>query len=96
LSDAKAAILNQFVFLFTNKHTILENQLDQDDDGLPENYLNTYHDKINSVTLDDIRRVGSQYFQQDNLKYLIVSSKENIEKLYGNKKIYQPEDSVRE
>ena len=96
LSDAKAAILNQFVFLFTNKHTILENQLDQDDDGLPENYLNTYHDKINSVSLDDIRRVGSEYFLQDKLKYLIVSSKENIEKLYGNKKIYQPEDSVKE
>lgn len=96
LTDAKNAILNQFVFLFTNKHTVLENQLEQDEDGLPSEYLNTYKDKMNAVTLEDIRRVGNEYFLEKNLKFLIVSSKENINKQYpGAKKIYQPEDSVK-
>ncbi len=96
LTDAKNAILNQFVFLFTNKHTILENQLEQDEDGLPSDYLNTYKDRMNAVTIEDIRRVGNDYFLEKNLKFLIVSSKENIEKQYsGAKKIYQPEDSVK-
>lgn len=97
LTDAKNAILNQFVFLFTNKHTILENQLEQDDDGLPADYLNTYKTKMNAVTIEDLRRVGSEYFQEDKLKFLIVSTKANIEKNYStNSKIYQPEDSVKE
>lgn len=96
LKVAKDAILNQFVFLFTNKHTILENQLELDEDRLPENYLNTYRDKMNSVTLSDIKRVGKEMFAEEKLKFLIVSSKENIEKFYGTKKVYQPEDSVKE
>jgi zinc protease len=97
LRDAKNAILNQFVFLFTNKHTILENQLEQDDDRLPPNYLNTYKDRIHQVTLDDLKRVGSEYFQEDKLKFLVVSSKENITKNYtSSSKIYQPEDSVKQ
>lgn len=97
LRDAKNAILNQFVFLFTNKHTILENQLEQDDDRLPSNYLNTYKDRIHQVTLADLKRVGSDYFQEDKLKFLVVSSKENITKNYSSSsKIYQPEDSVKQ
>jgi hypothetical protein len=52
---------------------------------------------MNAVTIEDLRRVGSEYFQEDKLKFLIVSTKENIEKNYSsNSKIYQPEDSVKE
>ena len=71
--------------------------MEQDDDGLPADYLNTYKDNMNAVTIEDLRRVGSEYFQEDKLKFLIVSTKANIEKNYStNSKIYQPEDSVKE
>jgi predicted Zn-dependent peptidase len=95
VQDAKNAIVNQFVFLFANRHSVLNNQLNFDEDDMPKDYLNIYRDKIYEVSIDDIRRVGKEYFYSTKLKSLIVSSKSNIEKFKeGEKLIYQPEDSI--
>jgi zinc protease len=96
LEDAKNAIINQFVFLFTNKHSILSAQLGFDEDKMPENYLEIYRDKIRQVSLEDLRRVGKEYFEVGKLKSVFVSSKENLEKIFPNQKIIEPEDSILE
>ncbi|MCB1143355.1 MAG: insulinase family protein [Leptospiraceae bacterium] len=95
VEDAKNAIVNQFVFLFTNRHAVLSNQLTFDEDDMPEDYLQTYRRKMFDVQLKDVKRVGAEYFYKEKLKSLIVSSKANLDKHYpGEKKILQPEDSI--
>ncbi|MDX1958676.1 MAG: pitrilysin family protein [Leptospiraceae bacterium] len=95
LTDAKNAINNQFVFLFSNRHSILSNQLGFEEDGMPPNYLETYRENIQSVNLNDIRRVGKEYFYKENLKTIIVSSEKNIQKQYPEvKKLYEPEEKL--
>ncbi|MCB1176567.1 MAG: insulinase family protein [Leptospiraceae bacterium] len=96
LEDAKSSIINQFIFLFTNKHSILSNQLGFDEDEMPENYLEIYRDKIKSVTLEDLQRIGKTYFENKNLKSLFISSKDNLEKIFPGKSQIDPEDSLRD
>lgn len=40
--------------------------------GLPADYLQTYRDRINSVTATDIQRVARQYIQPDKVAIVIV------------------------
>lgn len=96
LEDAKNSIINQFVFLFTNKHSVLSAQLGFEEDEMPENYLQIYRDKMKQVTLADLVRVGKEYFDKTKLKRLYVSSKENLEKIFPNQKYYNPEDLLTE
>ncbi|MCX7999057.1 MAG: insulinase family protein, partial [Leptospiraceae bacterium] len=96
LEDAKNSIINQFVFLFTNKHSVLSAQLGFDEDEMPENYLEIYRDKMKEVTLSDILRVGKEYLAKEKLKRLYISSKENLEKVFPNQKYYDPEDLLLE
>ncbi len=96
LENAKNAIINQFVFLFDNKHSILSAQLGFDEDKMPKNYLEIYRDKMREVTLEDLKRVGLEYFDEKKLKRVYVSSKENLEKNFPNSKYLDPEDLVGE
>lgn len=72
LIRAQNAIVNQFVFLFENKQKILANQIRFEDHDMPENYLEIYRDKIQSVTLVDLRRVGREYFQPEKLRVVVT------------------------
>ncbi len=96
LEDAKNSIINQFIFLFTNQHSILSNQLGFDEDEMPKNYLEIYRDKMRAVSLKDLQRVGRQYFDKNNLKSLFLSSPKNLEKIFPGEKAIEPEDSIKE
>ncbi len=96
LEDAKNSIINQFVFLFTNKHSVLSAQLGFEEDEMPENYLQIYRDKIKEVTLSNLIQVGKEYFDKTKLKRVYISSKENLEKFFPNQKYYNPEDLITE
>ena len=42
--------------------------------GLPPDYLETFSDKINAVTMADVRRVLKTYVCTDDLRILVVSN----------------------
>jgi zinc protease len=42
--------------------------------GLPEDYLTTYPDRMNAVTMEDCRRALKSYFCTDELNILVVSN----------------------
>jgi len=46
--------------------------------GLQKDFYKTYLQKINSVTVDDIKRVANQYFGKDNSRILIVGNGSKI------------------
>jgi zinc protease len=47
--------------------------------GLDESYFNSYIQKVNSVTLEDVNRVANKYLQPDKMAIVIVGDKKSIE-----------------
>jgi zinc protease len=55
---------------------------------LPADYLQTYRDKVNAVTLEDVERVAKKYISPDKIAIVIVGDAGEILpqiKTYSNK-----------
>ncbi|HRH45731.1 MAG TPA: pitrilysin family protein, partial [Pyrinomonadaceae bacterium] len=46
--------------------------------GLPDDYLQTYRDKINAVTIEEVQRVAQTYIHSDQIALIIVGDAEEI------------------
>jgi predicted Zn-dependent peptidase len=46
--------------------------------GLPDDYLQTYRDKINAVTIEEVQHVANQYLHPDKIALIIVGDAEEI------------------
>ncbi|HEY9222096.1 MAG TPA: pitrilysin family protein [Lutibacter sp.] len=85
LKNAKAAYIGNFVMALENPSTVASYALNIVTKKLPENFYETYLQKINSVTVDDVQRVAQKYFSTDNARIVIVGKAldalPNLEKL---------------
>jgi len=96
LKRAQNAIVNQFVFLFQNNTKILSNQLRFDDHNMPKDYLETYRSHISKVSLEDLRRVGDEYFKTELLRAILVGPRSLMKQLPNEKFIIKsPEERIR-
>jgi zinc protease len=96
LVRAQNAIVNQFVFLFENNQKILANQIRFDDHNMPQDYLKTYRDHITKVKLEDLKRVGKEYFQENRFRTILVGPKDLTKQLSKEKFIIKnPEERIR-
>ncbi len=80
LDWAKKAINNSFIFSFLSASQIAGQQMMNEYDKLPDDYLVKYRDNITNVRAGDVRNVAERYLSFDNSIVLIL----------GNEKIYQP------
>lgn len=92
LKNAKEAILNKFIFLFTDSMEILRNEVRFREHKMPKDYLKNYRSKIQEVTLSDLKRVGKIYFRRDRLISVISGPKSSLPAELGGQKIIGPED----
>jgi zinc protease len=46
--------------------------------GLPADYPKTRNDKVNAVTLEDVKRVAASLFRADDLRFVIVGQPAGI------------------
>ncbi|MDO9274371.1 MAG: insulinase family protein, partial [Lutibacter sp.] len=85
LNNAKAAYIGSFVMALENPSTVASYALNIVTKKLPENFYETYLQKINAVTVDDVQRVAQKYFSTDNARIVIVGKAldalPNLEKL---------------
>ncbi len=65
--------------------------------GLDERDINTYYGKIDSMTLADTQRIIKQYFPADNLVFVLIGKRSEIQQIakkyaigVDNKSINQP------
>jgi predicted Zn-dependent peptidase len=97
LKNVKAGYMGKFVLALEQPATIARYALNIKVNNLPENFYETYLEKINAVTIDDIKRVAEKYFSVDNAKIVIagkgIDAIPNLEKtgykinyfdIYGN------------
>ena len=74
LDLAKKSLINSFVFAFSDSHSVVSRKVRLNFYNYPDNYLETYQQKIDSVTVADVQRVARQYLHPDNLQIVLVGN----------------------
>ena len=71
---AKKSINNGFIFSFLEPRQIALQQMKLEYDQLPQDYLLSYRDKIESVKDSDVNRVATKYLDENNRVFLILGN----------------------
>lgn len=85
LEDVKKKFAGNFVMQLERPSTVANYALNIKINDLPEDFYENYLEKINAVTVADIKRVANKYLKVDNLR-IVVTGKgsevvENLEKV---------------
>lgn len=84
LADAKAQYVGSFVMALERPQTMAQYALNIKINDLPEDFYETYLEKINAVTIEDVKRVANKHFKIDNARIVVVGKGsdvlENLEK----------------
>lgn len=85
LENAKAKFAGDFVLRLERPATIANYALNIKTNDLPENFYETYLQRINAVTPTDIQNVANKYYQTGNMRIVIAGKGaevlENLEKI---------------
>lgn len=72
LNDAKNFLTGVFPIRAETQEGLTNLIVSQELYGLPEDYLNTYRDNVNAITVEDVRRVAGKYIHPDRMSLVIV------------------------
>jgi predicted Zn-dependent peptidase len=72
LADAKSAIVASFVLGLESSQAVLGRWMEQRMDGLPEDYWDTYTNKVTAISAEDVQRVAKKYVPLDNIRIIAV------------------------
>lgn len=78
IKDAKDRMLNSLVFRYDNKSDILNERINNEYNGLPQDYFDKYVEDLKEVSAADIQRVANEYIQPDQVQILVVGNAEEI------------------
>ncbi len=85
LEVAKAAYIGNFVMAIERPSTVADYSFNIATKNLPANFYETYLEKINAVSIDDVERVANKYFSSKNARVIVVGKAidvlPNLEKL---------------
>lgn len=91
LKDAKSYLSGVFPLRAETQEGLTNLLVSQQLNDLPADYLQTYRDKVNAVTLDDVERVAKKYISPDKIAIVIVGDADEIIK---QSKSYAPKIDV--
>ncbi|MGD8375897.1 MAG: pitrilysin family protein [Acidobacteriota bacterium] len=80
LKTAKASFIDVFPRRFESAEDIVDVFVDDDVEGRPHDYWDTYRKRIEAVTPKEVQRVARKYLQPDQLVFLIVGEWDAIQK----------------
>lgn len=84
LKNAKAKYVGDFVLALESPQTVARYALNIELNNLPEDFYETFLQKINAVTIEDVARVANKYFKPENARIIVVGKGadvlENLEK----------------
>ncbi|MDB4134681.1 insulinase family protein [Flavobacteriaceae bacterium] len=85
LKNAKAKYVGNFIMRLERPQTIANYALNIKLNDLTEDFYETYLEKINAVTAEDVKRVANKYFKIANTRIIVVGKGsdvvENLEKV---------------
>ena len=79
LKNAKAYLSGVFPIRIETQDGLVDQLVSVEMLGLPSDYLNTYRDRVNSVTAEDIQRVAQQHVTPDRAAVVIVGDAAEVE-----------------
>jgi predicted Zn-dependent peptidase len=78
LKDAKNYLCGSFQLGLETQSALAQRLLDVNMYDLPDNYLETYADKVMAISADDVRRVARKMVDEDNLVITVVGDAAKI------------------
>jgi zinc protease len=81
LAGAKRTLTASFAVGLENPAAVLGRWLQQREYGLPEDYWDTYSEKVAAVTAADVQRVAKKYIPYDNVQIVAVGDGAKIREL---------------
>ncbi|MGJ8627030.1 MAG: M16 family metallopeptidase [Sulfitobacter sp.] len=84
LNDAKTYITGSYPLRFDGNGTIAGILVGMQMLGLPIDYIATRNDKVEAVTLDDVKRVAAELLDPDGLYFVVVGQPEGLETTVAN------------
>jgi predicted Zn-dependent peptidase len=81
LAGAKRAIVAGFALALENPANVLTRWLTQREYGLPEDYWDTYGEKVTAITAADVQRVARKYVPLDNAQIIAVGDASKVGEL---------------
>ena len=79
-NTAKDMIINSFIFNYTSPEQIVSQQSFLSFMGYPDDYLETYIDRIRAVTKEDVLRAAKKYLDPKELRIMVVGDPEIVKK----------------
>jgi predicted Zn-dependent peptidase len=80
LEWAKKSLISQFIFSFTSSASIVRQQMQLEYDGLPEDYLEKYQERVAAVNLEGLGRVAEKHLHPEKSLLLVVGQEEDFDK----------------
>jgi len=80
LEWAKKSLISQFIFSFTSSASIVSQQMQLEYDGLPEDYMEKYQERVAAVNLEDLGRVAEKHLYPEKSLLLVVGREEDFDK----------------
>ncbi|HEY1494383.1 MAG TPA: pitrilysin family protein [Candidatus Solibacter sp.] len=81
LEGAKRTLVASFALGLENPAQVLQRWMQQREFGLPEDYWDTYSEKIMAITAADVMRVARKYVPYDNVQIIAVGDGDKIRDL---------------
>ena len=72
LATAKAKYLGNFIMSTENKSLLADFAVNIKTLNLPDNFYETFIEKINAVSKEDVKRVANKYLKPENLRIIVV------------------------
>lgn len=79
LEAAKTYLTGAYPLRFDGNGPIARILVGMQIDGLPIDYIATRNDKVNAVTLEDIRRVAARIYRPEDLHFVVVGQPAGVE-----------------
>ncbi|MEM9754242.1 MAG: insulinase family protein [Planctomycetota bacterium] len=72
LEEVKTYLTGAYPLRFDGNSRIAGIMVGMQSVGLSPDYIETRNDRINAVTLEDVRRVAAELYQPENLRFIVV------------------------
>jgi len=79
LDEAKTYLTGAYPLRFDGNRTIARILVGMQMDGLSPDYVASRNDRVNAVTLDDVRRVAKRLYRPEALRFVVVGKPEGVE-----------------
>jgi zinc protease len=80
LENAKHALVGRFALSLESPRSLVANLATQQIYGLPDDYWDTYPERVQAITTDDIKRVANKYYRADRLQIVAVGDAATVRK----------------